>query len=382
MQRMRNKLKLDYQTVVAYLKDTADKDTFSHITKIREQLPVYELLFDLIDTLKPNMVDNNHLPDAEKSILSFSEIDDLLIRILSGRIGPDETRTFIIGLKNSPVFYERLLIRLRSLETKIDGEETPELSHVPVKSDDEMFREIKNQVQGDGRALHPINTIWKRFIGLIRTPERLPRYAFAVPVIVIVTVLALYINNRSVDKENYVFDDRVPITFQPTVITRLRGITDQPEMREDFNTFYNRFIEGMLYYEDLDYLQTIKILEPLQPTAVELQNTLVDTSALAVIRDYYFYTGAAYLAISRTENRDVDVNIKTSNLENAKLFLTHSDRLTIRYNFSYADRGYYFMGLVFVFYGNIDSAKTVFGRIDRHSEFYEKGGRVLNQISL
>lgn len=378
---MGNKPKLDHRFIVAYLKGKAGNDALSQITKIKDRYQEYTLLFDLIDRVKHTIENIGRSDETGKSIFSFSEIDDLIIQILAGGIDPDLALTFMNALENSPDFYERILFRLQSLETRIEGEEVAELDQVQMKSDDEILDTIQSQVKRGGRFRNVFQSTWNKLIDLTKNSGPMPRYAFVVPVIAIVTVLVLTIFNRSGDEEHFLFDNSVPIAFQPTAVTRLRGLSVRSELRKDFDAFHNQFIEGMLYYEDLEYLQAVRILEPLQGKADQFQKTLTDTLAMSVVRDYYFYTGVTYLAVSRTKIDEVHTSIKKQSLMNAEQFLIKSSELTDRYDLKLVDREKYFLGLVYLLSGDRDSLIKCINQISESSPFYQEGGKLIKMKS-
>jgi hypothetical protein len=146
-------------------------------------------------------------------------------------------------------------------------------------------------------------------------------------------------------------------------------------------SFYDDFLAGMLEYKDLRYVRTIQILKTLQATADKLQGRTTDKEILALIRDYHFYLGISHLAISRSEQIDIDEKTKQLHLEDAIQELSHSTTLAMNNSLHSIDRDRFFGGLAYGLAGQKDVAVEELNAIDPSSPFFGKSNELISKWS-
>lgn len=184
---MKAQLKISHQEIVAYLHGNINQERWEEILKVREEDPVYEFLFNLIDELKSKVTIKEQLASNADVLLTFSALDDLLMRTFAGITEPTDAQQFIDGLMFSPLFYQRLIIKLSTVTPEIVLDEVPEMAQIKVKSDEEILSQVVAQVKGDepSAEIEPYSKpirIWDKIREFpLLPPTLVPRlpYAFA-----------------------------------------------------------------------------------------------------------------------------------------------------------------------------------------------------------
>ena len=109
---MNNPPKIDHRKIVSYLRGVSTKKELARIQKIRQEDPVYDCFFDLINKLKEQVSISECTRTDKETPISFSVLEDILMRIMAGDILSTDAQQLIDGLVYSPIFYQRLLIQI------------------------------------------------------------------------------------------------------------------------------------------------------------------------------------------------------------------------------------------------------------------------------
>ncbi len=181
--------------------------------------------------------------------------------------------------------------------------------------------------------------------------------------------------------QQYVYDDKVPHAFVPSEETRLRSAFDTLEDASVLASFYDDFLAGMLEDKDRNYIDSIEILNSLRATADDLERKVTDKEILTLIRDYHFYLGVSHLAISRSEQIDIDEKTKRLHLEDAIQELSGSTTLAMNNSLDSIDRDRFFGGLAYGLAGQKDIAVEKLIKTNSESPFFEYSDELIGKWS-
>jgi len=387
---MNNPPKIDHREIVSYLRGVSNRKELTQIQKIRQEDPVYELFFDLIDKLKEQVNISEYTRTDKVTPISFSLLEDILMRIMAGDILSTDAQQLIKGLISSPIFYQRLLSKLSPAALDVSIEEFPEVSQIQIKSDDELLKQIlfeaKSQKVKTSKAgmpiknvLHSLIDIWDRLKQLFESPKRFPRYAFAISIAILVFLISLSVYENISKKESfhyYVYDHKVPYEYD---MSSLRGTPVNFEDDPDISLFINQFKLGISDYMVRDYKNAINTFEDVMPLAGRINTRLKSKEFLPWMRDFYFYLGLSHLAYSN----DKELNKESSayHIHESIQFLLQADSLVTEFDLPKNDREIYFVGLAFSLGGIIDSAKVYLNRIESKSIFYKDSQKLIRKSS-
>ena len=113
-------------------------------------------------------------------------------------------------------------------------------------------------------------------------------------------------------------------------------------------------------------------LQKEKPDILCLQETKAEKEQLDEVRDFYFYYGIAYFALSRSETRDLSTEQKAEHSEKAILNLQESISIASASTLEMRDRDRYFLGLAYWFDLKQEKAISEFHKINPESIFYKK----------
>ena len=385
---MRNEIKITHQQIIEYLCDRIDPETEAYISESKKADPVYHLFFELIDELKSHATIKEHQKARTGVRLTFSMIENMLMRILAGDIQPAEAQQIINELIGSPLFYQRLLAKMASATPEIALENVPEIEQVQIKLDDELLEIIENETRREKEKIPSVKAKIKRLLRLFpdiskslqrpfEIPQRLPRFAYVVPVIIVGIFLTFITYDKIIKKDDfqyYVYDDKVPCEYN---MSSLRNAEDILKDDPLFRSFVNQFKLGMSNYVVRDYSNAIHNFQILQSYASELLSKSPSEIVLPWIRDLYFYLGVSYLAISRSKLLDLKHEDRKRQSIHAIQSLALADSLVTVHRLQTYDRESYFLGLAYGFGGYKDSAIARLGKIKRESQFYNDSNKLI-----
>ncbi|MFQ5753727.1 MAG: hypothetical protein ACE5HI_17190, partial [bacterium] len=182
------------QMIVSYLHGTLEKQDEEQIKNLRKENPATELLFELIEKLKKQVTIKEKADDISYLALNYSAFEELLMRIFSGKCKRNEAQQFIDALMFSPVFYQRMLVKLESVGAVIAAAEVPQMAQVQVQSNEELLYRIhaaaarNNAASERGGIAVPAPGIKSRLADFF---NRIPRFAYAIPVVALLVAIVL-----------------------------------------------------------------------------------------------------------------------------------------------------------------------------------------------
>ena len=368
---------LPHEQIAAYVRGEGDHETHAQIQKLAAENGSFQLLLELIDRFKSRARIRKH-PAAMPLPGTFAAMEEMLLRFFAGEAGDDEAQLLINGLVASPQFYQRLLAKL---ELIAPPDQVPEMSHIEVRTDEELLAQIKAGATIEARTERETvrrslpATVWEKWRGWGEAILPSPKYAFAIPLMIAGIFLLYNQIFKSVNiEETYVFDQQVPHAY----ISGLRGAPQSPEENPIYYSFISNFRLGMSDYVGHNYRQAIQTFKKIEPVAQRLMQELridrqTDEKLLRELRDYYFYLGLSHLAVARTRIKPPDAAEKTQHLQAATQYLARADSLArLHPAVEENDRETYFLGLAYGFGGKLDSARVRLNRINSNSPFYQK----------
>ncbi|MGH7453377.1 MAG: hypothetical protein ACRENG_18650, partial [bacterium] len=191
---MGSRPQMPHDRIVAYLRGESDRETRARIHRLRKDDAVYELLFDLIDTLKPQVDVRKHAA-RKPPPTTFAKVEELLTRIFSEDPGSEEAQEFIGGLLASPSFYQRLLIKLAAATPKIALDDVPEIAQIRIQTDEEILKKVVSGAVVEAQPEHKRIGVpsLSAFVESMREAvwplTRIPRLVVVAPLVVIVALM-------------------------------------------------------------------------------------------------------------------------------------------------------------------------------------------------
>jgi len=366
---------LSHDQIVAYLRDESDKRTNLQILQLRKDDPTYQALFDLIDEFKAQANLDDRI-EASSIPATFSAVEELLLRLYSGAAGGETTRQFIGGLIQSPVFYQRLQVKLGAIDPHTTPKEV--LTPAQMLSENEILARIKQAA--NPRA--PFSEIIPRFVAdLIEAAlvflRRIPSYAYVLLLLLIGALAILQLADRNNINKLYAYDERVPVSPP----SGLRGPSDYSQVDSVFYSFASHFQLAMSDYVRRDYPTAIAALENLAPLAQTLQASPDSAKFLSSLREYYFYLGVSHFALCRSQRNEFDREEKAQQAGRAIQFLARADSLAQAQQMAGNDREIFFLGLAYGFAERYQAAVAQLNKIPSHSIYYQEAGKLINKWS-
>ena len=372
---------LPHKHVVAYLLGRSEEVAGDYIAKLKNDDQVIHILFELIDRYKvrEQALESPYTPEVSTT---FSDMEELLLRLFSGEAGNDDIQQFTAGLVGSPVFYERLLINLSQTLPEIPLDEVPQIAQIRIKTDEEILALVKSRGKRTVPRLTGVVTPARRWsAGEIR----ILAYAFAFLIVAISVfflrrpIMVAYdeILDKIVKQDEYVYDEKTPYPD----VSGLRGPSATAEVDTLFDFFVDHFKLGMSDYLRRDYSRAIREWEKLRYATGVLQARRSDDDFLQWLRDYYFYLGASHFALTRSRKLELAPEVKTQHTSAAIQFLARADSLAQAHHFENADREAFFLALALGFAGEEARALAELEKIDPGSEFFEARNQLITKWS-
>ena len=214
---MKIDFKISHQDIKGYLQGNLDNSRQKYLHQIRGDDPLYHLFFRVIDKVK-GLADSTGSQDQQDSEMSFETMEDILVDIMGGQIQTgQEGRQFANELLNSPVFYERLLLKLSQITPMLDKEDVAEISTEAIKSSDEILTRagiISPQEIGGNKQGEPGYREKRRWIpGLL---DQIPQYVFVLAVLVIASLAVFFVYKNFEGQSpiaEFRYENKVPYEF-------------------------------------------------------------------------------------------------------------------------------------------------------------------------
>lgn len=378
---------LPHEQVVAYVRGENTQEIRTQLLERTGNNTAYLLLFDIIDRFRQR-VRIRERPPAISLPESFAAVEEMLLRFFSGEARDEEAQQLFDGLIASPHFYQRLLAKLALIAPPQALDDVAAMAQIHVRTDDELFDQIKagatiEREPGRERRTRSAVPVWEKFRDWGLSVMRMPKYAFAVSLLVIVGVLTLYtqvFRNGNNIEDRYVYDEEIPHYYD-------RGLRAEAPYADEnplYYVFISNFKLGMSDYVGHDYLEAIQTFKNIEPTVQQLMQEELKPDRqpkeklLRELRDYYFYLGVSHFALARSRISGLQPEAKTQQLHVAIQCLGRADSLAqLRRPVEENDREIYFLGLAYGFSGKRDSARVWLNRIGADSQFYEKSAPLI-----
>ncbi len=208
------------------------------------------------------------------------------------------------------------------------------------------------------------------------------RTVIAAVVVLIIIMGSFYTINNFYQKDilsTIVYDEQVPYEFIPEPGYNPRGGENQTAA-DAFDLFYQKFLEAVSYYNELNYIHAIQRLEPLSSDVEKIQTVLDDDESYSAIKNYYFYFGLSYLAMATSKKTVIAESVKKHYLENAIQNLINSKNIGLVNKPHLNDKLSYFLGLTYSLAGFNQKAILELQDIEKTSVFYKKADGLLLEL--
>ncbi|MFQ5649322.1 MAG: hypothetical protein ACE5IY_05215 [bacterium] len=382
---MDNQIKIPHQTIVRYLRRQLAADEKARIQTIKQEDKSYEFLFDLLDTLRSKATLKKQITDTTPLSITFSQLDDLLVAIFAGQATRQQAQQFIDALMFTPIFYERLLVRLPAVTPALAMVEVAEMAQVAIQSDEAILRERisrKRDSSEQRSRLVPVATPLRRRLGewldwVVGHPGYAVGSALAVVFIAVLltpTVLQLLKDPYAA----YVYDQRIPYPYSAIIF---RSPSGSPQEESDHQTLETQFRAAMGDYLSRKYERALLRLERLLPLVDNLLAQTPEREALAIFRDYYFYLGVSHFALSRSRERDLTKEGVRQHNRAAIRYLARAQTLASESDPDSMDRETFFLGLAYGFGQQKEKAAEQLRIIPESSSHYEKSVSLIREWS-
>lgn len=325
--------------------------------------------------------------------------DEQLYRYLEKLLSRAESQTVQEHLDSCSACFDDMVALARNIHTPASEAEKVELARLPKLSPQQQVDKILDYVEAEGSStsahemdefekvheegtvLPPQSNFWKKLWRPFESWKPLPRYAFALSLVVIGMLATLFtyqivINNNSGDY--YVYDDRLPYEYDTSSLRASSNVFENDSL---FQTFVRQFKLGMADYMLRDYHNAVSVLKNLEPTASALKARPDNEKLLPWIRDYYFYLGVSHFALSRSRAGNLSPEVKQQHATESIHWLTLADSLVTVRHLEGSDREAYFLGLVYGFSGRRDAGVIQLMKIESSSRFYQESTGLIHKWS-
>jgi len=313
-----------------------------------------------------------------------------LYRYLEKLLPKAESQTVQEHLDSCSACFDDMVTLARNAYAPASEAEKLEIARLPKLSPQEQVAKILDYVEAEcppagpslaekaeeahsaETALRPKIDIWEKLGRFFESRKPLPRYAFALSLVLVGMLATLFTYQIVVknDADNYyVYDDHVPYEYS---ISSLRAPSTFFEHDSLFQTFVTQFKLGMSDYMVRDYESAISTFQNLESVALMLQARSEKERFFPWIRDFYFYLGVSNFALSRSQQRDLQDEFRAQHTDQAIRWLALADSLATARHLEGSDRESYFLGLAYGFGGRQDLAVSELRRIAPTSSFYKE----------
>lgn len=175
-----NRHGLPHKSVRNYIEGRADET----ITKLRQENDTYQLFFEFLDELRSGKKVSSEKPDFNTQKLNRL-IEDVLIQLTSADFSQTDSGFLLNAIYHSPLFYERLILKLEQIAPAVAGKELAEMSEVAIPDDDAILRNLAILKEKKTKRLN-LRDQMNKLLDFIMPPQKLaPRLAYVLTVIFI-----------------------------------------------------------------------------------------------------------------------------------------------------------------------------------------------------
>jgi hypothetical protein len=334
-----------------------------------------DVLLDLVDQLKDE-VGYSHKIQSTEIRVSFEEVEDLISNLMSGAATPEMKQGFLNNLYQSADFYHRVILKMDQLIPVVEKKRIPELNNIAMKSDNEILLQlgVANGLSAQKRIEKGVENKFKDILEkLFGWLEPVPRYVVVLALIFFIVVPGLLIVYEAMNRDHQEdifaeFDYTKTVPYEYTSRS-FRGLQDPNVHDYLIDSFSYQFKVAMSDYVIFNYKETILGLEKMEPMVRELENS-EKQQAFEGIREYYFYLGMSYLAMSRTQISYNDNN--DHYLNQAINMIMKSFSIAENHKLNDINRENYYLSLTHAMIGNIKQAELYCNKIKSNSAFKER----------
>lgn len=378
---MKNDPAVTHRQFVSYLLNLDKTETLETIKDLRQEDTVIDLLFALLEDLK-QYVQDQHPPQAKVAAVSFSEIEELLLRLYSGNYNPKEAQRFVQALKTSPRFYHRVLAKLRQLAWVSEVADIPEMHEVQIKSDEDIladyilpsaYRQTRTQVTAPEKK--PKN-ILDKLKSLHFPPNPVPKYAVALAVLLALVIFTpnIFLN---LQKQGLFDQYLIPAEYEGSTLRAGSPVSDADA---DERNFSNRFELSMADFLTGNYLAAIENFHSMEKVAEEFESKDPDERGLPrLLRDYYFFYGYSHLAVAKPGIIDFNRKDEKYHLQEAMRLISSAKTIAQQFNLDKMDRETYFLALANGLIGRNRTAIEQLQQITPESNYLRKANRLIQE---
>lgn len=380
---MKNKVELSHTEFVSLIAAPEKGEVIERIRNVREQDPAVNSLFEIIEETKSRVQIETEIEPEILPPKSFDEIEDLLIRLYAGDYEGAEVQNFIDGVISSPLFYQRVLLKLRQLALVTASEDVPEMANVQVKSNQEILDSfILTDTVKDNEEFVPYRkqkSKFEDFLEKLQTllfpPKALPKYALAFAAVIILGIMIPNISNN-LGRQNLLDDYLIDVNYESSV---LRAGSSQISGGAEAQNFVNSFELTMGDFLTGAYAEAIRGFKPLEPMADDLRTASADKKVLSLIRNYYFYYGYSHLTLAKPGIIDFKESNERQHIQEATRLFLIANSIAEKHNLDNLQRENYFIALATGLAGNKESAVQMLRQIPTGSEYYRDAGRLIQE---
>jgi hypothetical protein len=181
---------ISHQQIKKYLLSKSNRSIAKQIKKLKEEDPVYNLMFQIVDQLKRVASISEQFFDVDN--IPFFKIEEIILDALANNLNTHEAQKFFNNIYYSEVNYQRLQIKIGQLVATLASESIADMSKISIKSDDEILTDIVNQANRRGlitRMISKLFFLWNKIKNIFLPGNKLyPRYALAFILLIITTV--------------------------------------------------------------------------------------------------------------------------------------------------------------------------------------------------
>lgn len=379
---MKNKAELSHKEFVSLIAIPENGETKERVRNLREQDLALNSLFEIIEEMR-NQV---HIEtEADPKILapkSFDEIEDLLLRIFSGDYQPSEAQNFVNSIFSSPLFYQRVLLKLRQLAMVTAAEDIPEIANVRVKSNKEILESfiladtIKHEKLAPFRKQKgKFEDLFEKLQNLLFPPKALPKYALAFAVVIVLGIMIPNISSN-LSRQNLLDNYLTSVNYERSA---LRASSPQMSGSAEVQSFLNNFELAMGDFLTCSYAEAIRDFKILEPKADDLRSAASDKRVLSLIRNYYFYYGYSHLALAKPGLIDFKEGNERQHVQEAARFFLISNSIAEKHKLDNLQRENYFIALATGLSGKKEHAIQILRQINKGSEYYRDAERLIQE---
>ena len=368
---MNKMYQISHREIIDYVLSRLSDRDLKRITEIREKDLGYALLFQLIDNCKTKkQTTGKH----KLKHISFSDTEQILIKLLSGSFNHTDAGHFLNLLIKSPDFYSRLMLKLDTIK-KIETVQENDLRDIRIKPDAELLTEMSvyeksSRAFPKAAVITLINKLKSLFL-IKKDRQTILRYSFVTIMFIIITLVGyIAVKPGRIRHEiynKYFNNDNIALAYDST----LRGPLKRGEQNTSYDTLLSRFKLGVGDYLSQNYTTALDIFEGILSRRDKIQNNRF----YPLLREAHFYSGLSCLALAG-ESRFK----KHKFLNKASAYLLSAVEQAEKNNLKKSDRDRFFLSLTYDLLGEKQLALEHLGQIPADSQFKSDSEKLKNLL--